>query len=923
MPQKLKQLRSPTRELKNFTNRESELNALHRLLDFRTHPLPVIAFHGVGGTGKTWLLKHLREMARNFVPVAFLDLDIQTGGGKFHSDEAAVLAEIRRQFNDVPCPRFDMTFSWLRYQQGESDEPQFQGSGDMANIWEAASALGDDLWSIPGANFGKWLIEKIAGGSIKDKVKDSKAFEWLSTQTGQQEFLRLRSLTAQDIYDEDQLSSQLLLDLSEYLPKRDDKTCRGLIIIDTFEALRDTQRGEVKNAYREQWVQKLYREGSALGILVGGRDRLTWDLIDRDWSSLRFLEQHLVGGLSGSDARLFLSRCGIMEESMQSAALWVSRGDAVENRELTESGYHAQSLGLCVDIILAKNVQGKKAIPEKLRAAGPDKQKLAHLFMRSLNGSDQEAWIKRLANTPQFDEKAGRRAYSADPNSAATDAAWSDLIGYSFFRSAERDGWFTLHDTMMRALHEPIAYDIYWRDYWSRQTISSIDVYAQLSWIHEYRIVPATARNNWKVLATEARNEVRMNDHYELISWWSILEIQPQRCNWKVRANEVESLNVLANELLLASVGDRSKDLLRTVEFHEIALQIYTKEAYPQQWAWTNTALAKVYSKLPSGNRERNLQHAILCCKKSLGVFTESDFPVEWAEIQNILGLIYKDLPSGERRKNLRRAISHLERALPILTEEKYPVEWAETQNNLGIIYNNSVLEDRQRSMEQAIEYYTASLRVRTEVEFPVDWARTQNNLGTAYRNLPGGDTQQNIKLAISCYEAALRVRTEVSFPRGWAMIMNNMGVAFSHLKVGSVLQNLKRAIQCYEAALRVRTETNFPEGWAVTQNNLGTAYMNLPSGDIQLNIRMAIECYKQALRVSTETDFPRRWGMNQIDLGNAYRKITGHERRLNLELATECYNNALRRYSEKDFPIKHAMIKQYLVEVNSEIRVN
>jgi hypothetical protein len=48
--------------LQTFTNREKELDVLRRVLDLAEgHALPVVIFWGVGGNGKPWLLRKLRE----------------------------------------------------------------------------------------------------------------------------------------------------------------------------------------------------------------------------------------------------------------------------------------------------------------------------------------------------------------------------------------------------------------------------------------------------------------------------------------------------------------------------------------------------------------------------------------------------------------------------------------------------------------------------------------------------------------------------------------------------------------------------------------------------------------------------------------------------------------------------------------------
>ncbi len=53
---------TPGQELKHFTDREDELATFQRLLALEEPAhLPALMFFGVGGTGKSWLLKRLRN----------------------------------------------------------------------------------------------------------------------------------------------------------------------------------------------------------------------------------------------------------------------------------------------------------------------------------------------------------------------------------------------------------------------------------------------------------------------------------------------------------------------------------------------------------------------------------------------------------------------------------------------------------------------------------------------------------------------------------------------------------------------------------------------------------------------------------------------------------------------------------------------
>ena len=66
---------TPSEELSYFTNRVDELTAFNRILNIpESQPIPVLMFYGVGGAGKSWLLKRLRQQTED-IPTVYQDLD--------------------------------------------------------------------------------------------------------------------------------------------------------------------------------------------------------------------------------------------------------------------------------------------------------------------------------------------------------------------------------------------------------------------------------------------------------------------------------------------------------------------------------------------------------------------------------------------------------------------------------------------------------------------------------------------------------------------------------------------------------------------------------------------------------------------------------------------------------------------------------
>jgi hypothetical protein len=128
MPRPIGTISTPSQELRHFTNRKKERDVVRDLLEKPAgQPLPVVMFFGVGGTGKSWLLRKLRAELPPEMPSALLDFEPSSGGTPYHTDQSRALAELRRQLADVECPRFDLAYSWLRFQGEMKDEPLLRG----------------------------------------------------------------------------------------------------------------------------------------------------------------------------------------------------------------------------------------------------------------------------------------------------------------------------------------------------------------------------------------------------------------------------------------------------------------------------------------------------------------------------------------------------------------------------------------------------------------------------------------------------------------------------------------------------------------------------------------------------------------------------------------------------------------------------
>jgi CHAT domain-containing protein len=101
--------------------------------------------------------------------------------------------------------------------------------------------------------------------------------------------------------------------------------------------------------------------------------------------------------------------------------------------------------------------------------------------------------------------------------------------------------------------------------------------------------------------------------------------------------------NNLANAYGDRIRGERAENLERAIEFYEAALEVYTRTAFPQDWAMTQNNLANAYGDRIRGERAENLERAIASYKAALEVRTRTAFPQNHTETLNNLGFTYLD----------------------------------------------------------------------------------------------------------------------------------------------------------------------------------------------------------------------------------------------------------------------------------------
>ena len=263
----------------------------------------------------------------------------------------------------------------------------------------------------------------------------------------------------------------------------------------------------------------------------------------------------------------------------------------------------------------------------------------------------------------------------------------------------------------------------------------------------------------------------------------------------------VAVISNLSNLIQQFPLGNKASNMEITIAGYEIAFTIYTRSAFPVDWARTQHNLGAAYINRILGEKAENIERAIAAFEAALTIYTRDTFSVDWVMTQVNLGTAYGNRILGEKADNIERAIAAFEVALTVYTRNAFPFEWATTQNNLGNAYTYRILGEKAENIERAIATYEAALTIRTRNAFPVYWATTQNNLGSAYKDRILGEKVDNIERAIAAFESALTIRARDAFPLDNVGILFNLGlVSYNEKQFSSAYDTLLKAIETVEA---------------------------------------------------------------------------------------------------------------------------
>ena len=173
------------------------------------------------------------------------------------------------------------------------------------------------------------------------------------------------------------------------------------------------------------------------------------------------------------------------------------------------------------------------------------------------------------------------------------------------------------------------------------------------------------------------------------------------------------------------------------VQTYKNAIEVLKKSELELTKASLQMNLGICYQEISTGNRGALLE-AVKCYQEALKFFTRENFPEEFAFAQNNLALAYLSMPMTEASDQLRVAIAiqALREALKVYKKETHSELWASTQLNLANALQYAPTSHPEENLQEAVNLYEEILSVRQPTQNPVGYARLLANQGNALAHL-------------------------------------------------------------------------------------------------------------------------------------------------------------------------------------------
>lgn len=189
---------------------------------------------------------------------------------------------------------------------------------------------------------------------------------------------------------------------------------------------------------------------------------------------------------------------------------------------------------------------------------------------------------------------------------------------------------------------------------------------------------------------------------------------------------------------LQAIPDDSTEYLFKAQAEFETALPVLNQAGTAEEAAEAEMNLGLVLQSL-AGMHAVPITESIKAYQRALKVFTRTAYPTEYAILHNNLATVYLSIPMTDERAKMREAmaVQSFQEALKVITLIDQPTEYAMLQNNLGNALQYASSSHAVENNLRALEAYDEALKVRTVTDTPYEYANTICNKANCLCNLP------------------------------------------------------------------------------------------------------------------------------------------------------------------------------------------
>ncbi|MFE8700585.1 tetratricopeptide repeat protein [Cytobacillus sp. FJAT-54145] len=415
--------------IREFTDREEPTKAFFDAFQLKdSSQYKVLTYYGVGGIGKSRLLRELFQKVERVNPSTIKAiLDFKEEKHRYPGEGLLWLREELKKKNKIKFTTFDLAYTiyWSKL----NPQLSLKSNNKELPFIEEGSFVGELIHHLEDVPLAQWVPKTLRLINGFSKYKDM--LDWWSSR-GKEVMSILQESLPSEI--EDMLPVFWAADLKDYIEKHDHPPV--VIFIDTYEAIWEKNRQQGSFYEKDSWVQEFVLQLPEVLWVICGREKIQWAKTNPAWGDYSVLEQHLMGELSQTDSEKFLKSCGIEDEEIAGTITQASQG-----------------LPYYLDLM----VDTYNLIQEK-RAAQPDDfskapQEILNRFLRYLELSEKET-LRVLSFTRYWDTKLFQ-SLIVEFKTGYPSTAYTELFRFSFINEIETNKW-DMHSIMRTSLQEEI-----------------------------------------------------------------------------------------------------------------------------------------------------------------------------------------------------------------------------------------------------------------------------------------------------------------------------------------------------------------------------------------------------------------------------------------------------------------------------------